>query len=197
MKRRWIIVPVLFSVALILLFGLITRRHRQEQMREHRFDQAILQTAQRYNIDPALIKAVIWQESRFRPEARGAAGEIGLMQVRDLAAEEWAEAEGLENFFHEQIMDPVKNIQAGSWYLAKVMKRYTDTDNPIPYALADYNAGRTHVLKWIKGEAKTNSEAFLNQIAFPGTRKYAENVMNRVPEYQRQFTLAAQSTPAR
>jgi soluble lytic murein transglycosylase len=149
-----------------------------------RFDHHIKAAAKRYDLDPALIKAVIWQESKFKPWVRGRAGEIGLMQIREDAAFEWAEHEKLRNFAHEQIIDPQTNILCGSFYLSKVMKRYKTTDNPIPYALADYNAGRTHVLRWNKGPAKTNSQAFLAQMDFPGTRKYAENVMRQYESYK-------------
>jgi soluble lytic murein transglycosylase len=149
-----------------------------------RYDNHIQQAAKRYDLDPALIKAVIWQESRFRPYVRGRAGEIGLMQVREDAAFEWANFEKLQNFNHEEITDPAKNIMCGAYYLSKVMKRYRATDNPIPYALADYNAGRTHVLRWNKGAAKTNSEAFLAQMDFPGTKQYALNVMRQYEHYK-------------
>lgn len=149
-----------------------------------RYDRHIQAAADRYNLDPALIKAVIWQESKFKPWVRGRAGEIGLMQIREVAAFEWADHEKIPNFVHEQIIDPRTNILCGSFYLSKVMKRYTATDNPIPYALADYNAGRSHVLRWNKGAAKTNSQAFLAQMDFPGTRKYAENVMKQYQSYK-------------
>ena len=149
-----------------------------------RYDKDIKAAAQRYGLDPALIKAVIWQESKFRPYVRGRAGEIGLMQVREDAALEWAEFEKFPSFNHEEITDPQKNILCGSFYLAKVMKRYAMTDNPIPYALADYNAGRTHVLRWNKGAAKTNSAAFLARMDYPGTRQYALNIMKQYEHYK-------------
>ena len=149
-----------------------------------RYDNHIQAAAKRYGLEPALIKAVIWQESRFRPYVRGRAGEIGLMQVREDAAFEWADFEKIQNFNHEEITDPQKNIMCGTFYLAKVMKRYKGTDNPIPYALADYNAGRTHVLRWNKGAAKTNSQAFLAQMDFPGTRQYALNIMRQYEHYK-------------
>ena len=149
-----------------------------------RYDKHIKAAAKKYDLDPALIKAVIWQESNFKPWVRGKAGEIGLMQVTEDAALEWAEAEKMQNFEHEIITDPEKNIYCGSFYLSKVMKRYKGTDNPIAYALADYNAGRTHVLRWNKGAAKTNSEVFLAQMDYPGTRKYARNIMKQYELYK-------------
>ncbi|HIG29981.1 MAG TPA: lytic transglycosylase domain-containing protein, partial [Verrucomicrobiales bacterium] len=92
---------------------------------------------------------------------------------------EWAEAEKVSPFVHEHVSDIETNILAGSWYLAKLMKRYTKTDNPIPYALADYNAGRGNVLKWIRGKAATNSVEFLAEVGFPSTHQYIQDVIEK------------------
>ncbi len=180
---RIIGIALLFALPIGLIVGLATWLWREHQ-RETQFKAAIAQAAARYRLDPALIKAVIWRESRFDPNAKGAAGEIGLMQVREWPAEEWAEAEKLKDFRHTDIFEPTRNIHAGSWYLAKLLKRYTNCDNPIPYALADYNAGRTHVLRWNKGRAATNSAAFLEGMDYPGTRRYAIAVMERYDHYR-------------
>jgi soluble lytic murein transglycosylase len=147
--------------------------------RDHRFDAVIAAAARRYQVDPALVKAVIWQESRFDPDARGRAGEFGLMQVRAGAARDWAAAEHLRTFEPEACLDPATNTLAGAWYLKKVLRRYSQTDNPLPYALAEYNAGRGNVVKWLDGPAATNSAAFVGQIGFPSTRAYVLAVMGR------------------
>ena len=157
--------------------------------REHSQDRNIAKAARKYGIQPALVKAVVWRESRFNPEARGKAGEIGLMQIRSPAAFEWAESERLASFAHEQVLNPATNTLAGTWYLRKLMLRYTNTDNPIPYALADYNAGRSHVLRWNKGAAMTNSQAFIAQIDFPGTRGYILAVSDRYQHYLKESPL--------
>ncbi len=179
--RSFVIAILALALACILL-GLWLRERS-----ETRYDRQILSAARRYRLDPALIKAVIWQESRFNARARGRAGEIGLMQVREDAAFEWADAEKFRSFAHEKILDPEANILCGSFYLAKLLKRYDKTDNPVPYALADYNAGRTHVLRWNKGAALTNSAVFLEQVDYPRTREYARNIMRRRSKYSRQF----------
>lgn len=152
---------------------------------ERRYDRAIRQAARRYTVDPALVKAVIWRESRFRADARGGSGELGLMQVRSLAGTEWAQSERIQQFSHESLIDPASNILAGTWYLGKLLKRYQHTDNALPYALADYNAGRTHVLRWMKDSASTNSAVFTVEIDFPGTQKYILAVLARYDLYRR------------
>ena len=78
-------------------------------------DGPIRAAARRYGVEPALIKAVVWRESRFNPRARGRAGEIGLMQLQEDAAREWAERGTLKDFDHEHCLDPVTNTLAGTW----------------------------------------------------------------------------------
>ncbi len=147
-------------------------------------DVPIMAAALRHGVEPALVKAIVWRESRFHPEAQGRAGELGLMQVREEAAREWAEAEHIASFEHEHCLDPSTNTMAGTWYLRKLLRRYNQADNPLPYALADYNAGRGNVLKWKKGDAATNSAAFIQQIGFPGTKAYVESVTKRYQHYR-------------
>lgn len=177
---KWLMVG-----AMVFAFGALAIWQALRTYREHSHDKHILAAAQKYAVDPALVKAVIWRESRFYPKARGSSGEIGLMQIRELAAEEWAAAEKIPFFAHEHLYDPAKNILAGTWYLRKLLRRYPHTDNPAVFALADYNAGRTHVLRWNKGAANTNSAAFLNQMDYPGTRAYIISVLQRQQHYRR------------
>ena len=155
--------------------------------REHHEDRFILAAARHYHIDPALVKAVAWRETWFNPAARGTHGELGLMQITEPAANEWVEAERVKNFSIEHLLSPATNAYAGTFYLAKLLRRYPQTDNPLPYALADYNAGRTHVLRWGKNEAATNSAAFLAAMDFPGTKKYILAIMQRRIHYLSDF----------
>ena len=151
---------------------------------DHSQDATIIAAASIYEVDPALIKAVIWRESRFNPKARGAAGELGLMQIRDVAAGEWAKAEGITNFHHNQLIDSKSNVLAGTWYLKKAISHHQHTDKPIIYGLAEYNAGRSNVLKWNSGDAATNSVAFIEAIEFPSTRDYILSIQERRKKYR-------------
>jgi len=172
-----------FSLAL-LLAG-IGGYWKWYQWRDHSQDIPILAAARRYAVEPALVKAVVWRESRFNPGARGSRGEIGLMQIIPAAAaKDWAEAEHFASLPPGQLFNPATNTLVGAWYLEKLLKRYLHTDNPLPYALADYNAGRGNVLKWEHGSALTNSTDFLTQINFPSTRSYVRTVMRRYEHYR-------------
>jgi soluble lytic murein transglycosylase len=106
------------------------------------------------------------------------------MQLREEAAQEWADAERLDKFAHEHCLDPGTNTMAGAFYLHKLLKRYRNADDPVPFALADYNAGRANVLKWLTGPAATNSAVFIEQIGFPSTREYVKVIMRRAKRYR-------------
>jgi soluble lytic murein transglycosylase len=176
---------VRFFVALIvLLAAVITAVWWWRGRLERSQDVPIRAAARRYSIDPALVKAIVWRESFFNPVARGRAHELGLMQLQEVSAQQWADAERLGGFVHEHCLDPVTNTLAGTYYLKQLLRRYQQTDNPIPYALADYNAGRGNVLKWVQGPAVTNSQMFIAQIGFPGTRNYVQAVMKRHQHYR-------------
>jgi soluble lytic murein transglycosylase len=170
-----------------LAFGLGLAVYRRQGQLERSQDKPIRAAAARYQVEPALVKAIVWRESRFRPDVRGRASEIGLMQIQEDAAREWADAEHIPGFEHEHCFDPATNTLAGTWYLKKLLARYSRTDDPLPYALADYNAGRGNVLKWNHGEAATNSAAFIQQIAFPGTKDYVQTVIRRYVMYRPVF----------
>ena len=185
-RLKWLPIVVLVIIA-DAVGGWLYYRYR----REHSQDEVIRAAAARYGVDAALVKAVVWRESRFDPEVRGKAGEIGLMQIREPAAREWAEAERIAGFQHEHILDPGSNTLAGAWYLAKLLRRYPQADDPVPYALADYNAGRGNVLRWNQGAAATNSQQFLAQMTFPGTRRYIETVAERRARYGDEFPPTA------
>lgn len=155
--------------------------------RERRFDGLIRSVATQHGLPPALVKAVVWRESRFDPEARGSHGEFGLMQVTENAAQEWADSRGDRAFRHDHTLDASTNLQAGCFYLARLVRRYPATDRPFAYALADYNAGRGNVLRWTKGAAATNSAAFLETMTYPRTREYVEAILARQLAYQSGF----------
>ena len=186
MKTRARLVLILAAILLLTFLADQWRRAHLESSQ----DKNILAASRKYGVDPALIKAVIWRESRFDPDARGGKGEIGLMQIMERTGAEWAAAEHIAFFSRYTLSDPAKNIDCGTWYLRKLLARYGATDNPVPYALADYNAGRANVLKWMKDNAATRSANFVEQIGFPSTQNYVRAVMRRRLKYEAGFAGA-------
>ncbi len=146
--------------------------------RIHRFDNILRHVAEEYGVDADLLHAVIWRESRFNPMAIGRRGEIGLMQVTRAAAADWAAAEGRPVPTIPDLFLPSVNIRAGTWYLRRAVDRWTPrTDDPLPYALAEYNAGRIPVERWASNAP--TARQFWQRIEFSTTRRYIATILER------------------
>jgi soluble lytic murein transglycosylase-like protein len=93
------------------------------------FASLINAAAQKYNVNPNLVQAVVKAESNFNPSAVSSAGALGLMQLMPGTAAGLGVTDPL---------DPVQNIEGGVKFLSQLLNRY---DGNIQYALAAYNAG--------------------------------------------------------
>ncbi|HEY6154525.1 MAG TPA: lytic transglycosylase domain-containing protein [Candidatus Udaeobacter sp.] len=159
--------------------------------RFHQYDRLIRSVALEHHLDPMLVKAVVWRESRFDPKKHGSHGERGLMQVTERAANEWARENKIAGFNADQLFDPKKNLEAGSWYLHRAMQRWTHQPDPIPFGLAEYNAGASRAQRWSGGNgmAEISERQFLQNIDFPATRRYVESIIDRYNFYKRRGSM--------
>ena len=128
-----------------------------------RYDQSIRASARVHDLDPALLAAVVYVESRFDPDARSDAGAIGLMQLLPETAKGIALRTGGTRFVVDDLRDPDLNIRYGSWYLGSLLERYGGVDT----ALAAYHAGQGNLDRWL---------ASGSGIVFPETRAYVSEV---------------------
>ena len=154
--------------------------------RFHQYDRLIWSVASEHHLDPMLVKAVVWRESRFDPKKHGSHGERGLMQVTERAANEWAGENKIAGFKSDQLFDPRTNLEAGTWYLHRAMEHWTHQSDPTPFALAEYNAGASRAQRWSGGNgiAEISEHQFLEKIDFPATRRYVESITDRYKFYQ-------------
>jgi peptidoglycan lytic transglycosylase len=155
--------------------------------RFQKHDALIRAVAAEHQLDPMLVKAVVWRESRFDAQKFGTAGERGLMQVSEKAAAEWARETKVENFRVEELFDAKTNLEAGTWYLRRAIEHWQNQPNPMPFALAEYNAGASRALRWAGGDdtKAVAAKTFLDNIDFPGTRKYVDSIIARYKFYKR------------
>jgi len=155
--------------------------------RFHQYDRLIRSVALEHHLDPMLVKAVVWRESRFDPKKQGTHGERGLMQVTERAANEWARENKIAGFNPDQLFEPKTNLEAGSWYLRRAMAHWDHQSDPTPFALAEYNAGASRAQRWSGGNhvAEIPERQFLQKIDFPATRRYVESIIDRYKFYQR------------
>ena len=152
--------------------------------RFQQYDKMITSVASEHQLDPMLVKAVVWRESRFDRDKVGSAGERGLMQVSPKAANEWAREYKVANFNLEQLFDPKTNLEAGSWYLRRAVEHWQSESEPLPFALAEYNAGASRAQRWVGANGITTNE-FLGNIDFPATRQYVKSILDRYAFYKR------------
>ena len=161
---------------------------KERQPQENAYDPIIANIARNDGVDPFLIRALIWRESRFNPLTHGDADEHGLMQVTPDVGQMWAKANKIEGFKDDDLYDPETNILAGTWYLNRAIKKWSQTDDPITFALAEYNAGRSNAMKWVDPLAPDSHTAFLDRITFPSTRKYVEVILEKREQYRKVFS---------
>ena len=180
-RKVWLI--VFTSVGLFLLTLVLQQFRLQYWMRQNRFDSLILEASAEYGVDPNLIKAVILRESKFEPRTLGSVGEKGLMQVTDTTGSEWARANKIASFQPEQLFDPRINIRAGAWYLGKALNNWETAEDPVPMALAEYNAGRRNVLRWMDEKSLVDPDHFLGRIGFPSTQSYIKTIVQQKKFY--------------
>ena len=117
--------------------------------RYSKHDAVISEMAKKHRVDPALVKAMIWRESGFHPDKLGSKGERGLMQVSEAAALDWARVAKIETFVPTDLFEPRTNVDVGAWYLSRALEKWKEKDDPIPFALAEYNAGASRVDRWM------------------------------------------------
>src|SRR5205085_1642532 len=101
----------------------------------------------------------------------------------------WAAAEKVETFMPTDLFDPKTNLEVGTWYFKKALDRWKQKDDPVPFALAEYNAGRARVDRWVAASARhgeVNSGDFLPAIDFPTTRRYVDDIVARYHFYQQE-----------
>jgi len=171
---------VAVSIAILTLAGAAAWVHEAEPdvyLRARyplEYAHIVRQHARNHDLDPALLAAVIYAESRFDPNARSAAGAVGLMQLLPSTARGIAVRTGGTRFVVEDLVDPELNVRYGSWYLDHLLGRYGDSR----LALAAYHAGPGNVDRWLREG---------HGIGFPETRSYVDEVGRMKRLYARAY----------
>ena len=142
-----------------------------------RHEDIIRQQAREKNLDPALVAAVIYRESKFRDQT-SAAGAKGLMQILPDTAQFIAKRTGGTQFELRDLANPQINISYGCWYLRYLLDRYGGNEVA---AVAAYNAGHGHVDDW------GGSSLRIEDIQFPETRDYVHDVVAKRDDYAKHY----------
>jgi soluble lytic murein transglycosylase len=128
-----------------------------------RYEEIVTGHAANYRLEPQLLAAVIYQESKFDADARSSSGAVGLMQLLPETGQGIADRTGGGTWEPGDLLNPELNVRYGSWYLRHLLDKYGDER----LALAAYNAGQTNVDAWRERGVG---------IQFEETRHYVERV---------------------
>lgn len=177
-RLRWVLVGLLFAGGLtLLLWGSFHKAVKEIQL-PLRHEDIIRQQARDKGLDPALIAAVIYAESRFVAGRTSSAGAEGLMQITPATAQGIAKRSGGTAFVLEDLATPQVNISYGSYLLAEHVERY---EGNLVAALAAYNAGPRKADEW--GGTSLRAEG----IPYPETRAYVEKVLDARERYGERY----------
>ena len=138
------------------------------------YEDIVTGHAKNYDLDPALLAAVIYRESKFDAQARSSSGAIGLMQLLPDTAKGIALHTGGSQFKVADLWNPEINVRYGAFYLRRLLNKYGN----VRLALAAYNAGQANVDEWrAQGEG----------IVFPETRQYVDEVLHARDIYAKTY----------
>ena len=186
-RRRRLIVTT-FVVALVAVVGIplalpLFRKAVDDLSFPLAYSGVIRQQAAEKRLDPALIAAVIYAETKFDPRP-SSAGAQGLMQIMPSTAEFLARRSGATTFTLSDLATPVVNIAYGSYYLRYLLDRY---NGQVMLALAAYNGGETNVDRWIARAHSEGGQLTVQGIPFPQTRAYVQKVLTAQQQYRQTY----------
>lgn len=188
MSRRhpWSIAASALALALLVVIAM----QLGSQARRHALPLSeaavIRRQAAEKHLDPALIAAVIYAESKFEPRPSSAGAE-GLMQILPETAYFIAHLSGGSRFTAEDLQTPSINVAYGSYYLRYLLDHYGGRELP---AIAAYNAGLSNVDAWSAHAAAGGGRLAVGDIPFPETREYVQRVLAAQREYRASYPAA-------
>ncbi len=186
---RFLFLVILFSVVGFFGYQALERLGVQNYLLQMRYplkyQTAVEKYAEEFQLEEALVYAVMHTESKFDPYAVSSAQAKGLMQLQDETAKECATALKLPSFTTDQLFEPEINIRLGCYYLKKLLQTYGQTET----ALAAYNGGPGNVNQWLKNTEFRKEQGGLSKIPFPETRRYVQKVIEAYRMYTRLYNL--------
>ncbi len=181
MSRRTL--GALVATALVVVIGLTISRigHTVSELALPLADTSVIrEQAAAKHLDPALIAAVIYAETKFEPRTSPAGAE-GLMQIEPATAEFLAKLSGGYRFTTSDLGTPSVNVAYGSYYLRYLLEHYEGSEM---LAVAAYNAGLANVDTWVAKAHTEGRQLTIGAIPFPETRAYVQRVLGAQRAYR-------------
>jgi soluble lytic murein transglycosylase len=181
-RRRTLGVFVAMAlVAVVIGFTISRIDHAVNELALPLGDASVIrEQAAAKHLDPALIAAVIYAETKFEPRTSPAGAE-GLMQVEPATAEFLAKLSGGYRFTTSDLATPSVNVAYGSYYLRYLLEHYEGSEM---LAVAAYNAGLANVDEWVAKAHAEGRRLTVSAIPFPETRAYVQRVLGAQRAYR-------------
>ena len=184
-KKRWSVgkkLLIFFVIAILAAFSILNIPILEKVIYPYP-NQAIIENyATQYGVDPLFVVSVIREESKFLSKSESHKGAKGLMQLMPSTAQSIAESLGDKTYSEEDLLNPEKNIQYGTWYLASLQRVFA---NNTTLVTAAYNGGRGHVQEWINNGQIDPNNIRLQDIPFKETRDYVGRVLKSYEKYNK------------
>ena len=180
--------------AQMLMGGYLSGRQKKHESEQQAIDdnyplyytEAIRKNAAEFHLAPALVAAVIRNESSFRPTVESSVGARGLMQLMPDTAEWIAHKLKVDNYSFEMMKEPEYNIRFGCWYLSYLSSLF----NSDPWCVVcAYHAGQGEVSSWLSNPLYSNDRKTLIRSNLPEgpTKQYAGRVTRDYGIYQAKY----------
>ncbi len=167
-----------FIIILVLAWGV---RFGIKKLFPMPYMDTVLSAAETYDVEPALLYALIKAESNFDVDAESVKDAKGLVQMLDETAAWCAKKSGLP---YTDITDPTQSIPLGAFYLGYLLDMYEDNET---CAVAAYNAGHGRVDGWLSDLRYSPDGETLSKIPFPETDRYVKKVQLYKKVYEKRL----------
>jgi soluble lytic murein transglycosylase len=182
-RRLLAVVGVGLAALLVVMVLPLARKAVKELTLPLSYASVIREQAAEKHLDPALIAAVIYAETKFDPRA-SSAGALGPMQIMPQTAAYLAHRSGAKTFTTADLNTPAVNIAYGAYYLRYLLDHYGG--NKL-LALAAYNGGIANVDRWAAAARARGDALAVDEIPFPETRDYVLRVLHAQQAYRQKY----------
>jgi soluble lytic murein transglycosylase len=145
------------------------------------YDRSVTRSAAAHGVEPALVYAIMREESGYQPDARSVVGARGLTQIMPDTGRRLASDLGAAGFDPAELYVPERNLELGAFYLSRLMQRF---DGRMSAAIASYNAGPEAVARWLAADAARDDDEWVESIPYDQTRSYVKRVLRSVHVYR-------------
>lgn len=188
--KKLLTVIIIIAIVIVGVLG-ITMQERElyDEAYPMKYKNEVMDCAEKYDLPPSLLFALIYTESRFNPDAVSNMGAVGLTQITEQTFDwiKWRKNDDSDITF-DDITKPEVAIDYGAFLL----KHHIDEFDSIDNALCAYNAGRGNLLSWLSDDELSKETAngrVLTKIPFKATQAYVDNINELMIKYQKLYDI--------